>query len=150
MTALLIAALFAATALHASVAAEREETESFEIAQLTIRSSHVVVRIKTEPAAMPPAFMTLREKKGPKCIARVNIIGAAVLAGNSVDFIMRGNGRLRARFASSCPALDFYGGFYLTPSADGQICAGRDVIHSRAGGECEIDRFRTMIAKEGK
>ena len=142
MSVLLIAALLAATATPAPAAAP--DDGRFQIAQL-IMQSHIVVRIQTEHAAMPPAFITLKEKKGPKCIAREGIVGAAVLAGNSVDFILRSGQRLRARFANSCPALDFYAGFYLSPNADGAMCAGRDVIHSRAGGECAIDRFRLMI-----
>ena len=78
-------------------------------------------------------------------VLRTVPLGAAVLAGNSVDFILRNGLRLRARFANSCPALDFYAGFYLDQREDGQLCAGRDVIHSRAGGECQIDRFRLII-----
>lgn len=140
---LMLVAFLAATGAPAQSPPLRDDG-SFEIAQLIVRS-HVVVRIETRSAAMPPAFVTLKEKKGPKCIAREALIGAAVLAGNSVDFILRGGPRLRARFSNSCPALDFYAGFYLDPQADGQICAGRDTIHSRAGGECQIDRFRLMI-----
>jgi hypothetical protein len=30
------------------------------------------------------------------------------------------------------------------------ICADRDSIRSRVGGECGIDRFRTLEAKAGK
>ncbi len=144
MSALLIAALVAATATPARPPATPVEEGSFEIAQLIVRG-HIVVRVETEQTAMPPAFVTLKEKKGPKCIPRDTIIGAAVLAGNSVDFLMRGGARMRARFSNSCPALDFYAGFYLDQRQDGQICASRDVIHSRAGGECQIDRFRLMI-----
>jgi hypothetical protein len=118
---------------------------SFEIAQLTIRS--MTVRIQTTIAQAPPPFAELKETKGPRCIASVAIGGAAVMAGNSVDFILRGGGRVRARFRSSCPALDYYSGFYLSPTADGQICADRDAVRSRAGGECEIDRFRLLVPK---
>ncbi|NIJ09611.1 hypothetical protein FHS31_003248 [Sphingomonas vulcanisoli] len=145
----LIVAALAATGAAAPAPAASRADGSFEIAQLVVRS-HVVVRIETAQAALPPAFVTLKEKKGPKCIPRDTIVGAAVLAGNSVDFILRGNTRLRARFSNSCPALDFYAGFYLDQRQDGQICAGRDVIHSRAGGECEINRFRLMIPVPAK
>ena len=51
---------------------------------------------------------------------------------------------IRARLASSCPALDYYYGFYITPNADGQVCADRDVIRSRMGGACQIDKFRLL------
>jgi hypothetical protein len=53
---------------------------------------------------------------------------------------------MRAKLERSCPALDYYFGFYIMPAADGQICADRDSIRSRVGGECGIDRFRTLKA----
>ena len=54
---------------------------------------------------------------------------------------LRNRQRIRAGSTSDCPALDFYGGFYLQPD-DERICAKRDSIHSRMGGSCRIERFR--------
>jgi hypothetical protein len=51
--------------------------------------------------------------------------------------------RVRAEFDEDCPALDFYGGFYLRPE-DARVCAGRDAIHSRMGGSCTIERFKLL------
>lgn len=113
------------------------------LAQLTFRS-HVVVRVQTTQLAMVP-ISALREKKGPKCIGASDILAAAVLARSSVDLVLRGGYRIRARFAASCPGLDYYSGFYIVPSADGKLCSGRDVIRDRAGGECEIDKFRQLV-----
>jgi len=48
----------------------------------------------------------------------------------------------------ACPALDFYSGFYLRPSADGQVCADRDTVHARSGGQCGIERFRTLVPRK--
>ena len=45
---------------------------------------------------------------------------------------------------SDCPALDFYGGFYLQPD-DERICAKRETIRSRVGGSCRIERFRLLV-----
>lgn len=118
---------------------------SFDVAQLTIRS--MTVRIQTVTAPMPPPSIELKEKKGPRCIFSAAIGGAAVMPGNAVDFILRGGGRVRAKFRSNCPPLDYYSGFYLSPTADGQICADRDAVRSRAGGECEIDKFRLLVLK---
>ena len=50
----------------------------------------------------------------------------------------------RAKLESSCPALDYYYGFYITPNPDGMVCEDRDNIRSRMGGACEIDRFRGL------
>lgn len=117
---------------------------SFEVAQLTIRRS-IVVRVQTTIAEAGP--IKWREKKGPKCLPTATILGAGVVEPNSVDFILRGGQRVRARFASSCPALAFYSGFYVAPNPDGQMCAGRDTVRDRAGGECEVSKLRLLVAR---
>ena len=115
-----------------------------DYAQLTIRQ-RVIVRIQTAPAA--PARSEWKERKGPHCVQMAMIQGAAVMAEGSVDLILRGGKRVRARFAASCPALDYYSGFYIAPTQDGKICAGRDSVRDRAGGECEVARFRALEPK---
>jgi hypothetical protein len=116
-----------------------------QYAQLVIRQQ-IVVRIppslRTGPGA--PAAVSWKEKKGPKCIPARHVIGAALISQNSVDLIMRDRSRLRAKLDSSCPALDYYFGFYVSPNADGLICADRDMIRSRMGGQCGIDKFKIL------
>lgn len=85
-----------------------------------------------------------REGRGPRCIPARSVAGAARLGQESVDLIFRDNSRMRARLERRCPALDYYRGFYVNATADGMICADRDSIHSRAGGECGIDAFRSL------
>lgn len=133
-----------ALSVAVSVPARADPLDSFEIAQLSVRS-RVVVRIQTEVVTVEP--MAWREKKGPRCLPAALIQGAAVVAPASVDFILRGGQRVRARFAASCPALAYYSGFYVTPNADGQMCAGRDSVRDRAGGECEVAKLRSLVAK---
>ena len=116
---------------------------AIETAQVSFRS-HVVVRVQTTQLEMVP-LAALKEKKGPKCVAMGDILAAAVLARSSVDLVLRGGFRIRARFSANCPGLDYYSGFYLVPSSDGKLCADRDVIRDRAGGECEIDKFRQLV-----
>jgi hypothetical protein len=91
-----------------------------------------------------PAQVRWKEKKGVKCVPARSIAGATLVSQNSVDLILRDRSRVRAKLENDCPALDYYHGFYVTPTADGMICADRDRIRSRMGGECEIDRFRTL------
>jgi hypothetical protein len=122
------------------------DSDAVELAQLSFRS-HIVVRVQTRQLAMAPET-SLREKKGPKCIAAGDILAAAVLARSSVDLVLRGGFRLRARFSSNCPGLDYYSGFYAVPAADGTLCADRDVVRDRAGGECEIDKFRRLVPRK--
>jgi len=86
------------------------------------------------------------EHRGPRCIAWAQIAGAGRLGQDSVDLIFRDSTRVRARLKRHCPALDYYAGFYMAATPDGLICADRDSIRARTGGECGIDRFRTLRA----
>jgi hypothetical protein len=106
----------------------------------------IVVRITRGPAsaALAAAAAEWKERKGPKCIAARALAGAAVTGPDSVDFLLRDGSRVRARLETNCPALDYYYGFYITPNPDGQVCADRDAIRSRVGGQCGIDRFRNL------
>ena len=85
-----------------------------------------------------------KEGKGPKCVPARAIAGATLVGRSSVDLILRNRQRVRAKLESSCPALDYYYGFYITPNPDGMVCEDRDNIRSRMGGACEIDRFRSL------
>ena len=144
MTLLTLAA--ALVALGTAVPAPQpRDPEQVQLAQLSFRS-HVVVRVQTTQLAMVP-LAALREKKGPKCVASGDILAAAVVERSSVDLVLRGGFRMRARLAANCPGLDYYSGFYVVPSSDGRLCADRDVIRDRAGGECEIDKFRQLVAR---
>jgi hypothetical protein len=85
-----------------------------------------------------------QEERGPRCIPARQIAYAALMRQQSFDLVLRDRTRLRARLERRCPALDYYVSFYISPTRDGLICADRDSIRSRAGGECKIDRFRTL------
>jgi hypothetical protein len=114
---------------------------------LTVRHRQIIIRVPSGIRQVAPAGASLikwREGRGPDCIAATRLIGATLLRQNSVDLILRDNSRVRARLQRRCPALDYYRGFYINATADGRICADRDSIRSRAGGECQIDQFRTL------
>jgi len=113
---------------------------------------HQQIIVRVSPGAVPAGagaspLVRWEEHRGPRCIAARQILGAARLGQNSVDLVFRDRTRVRARLEGRCPALDFYSGFYLPVSADGQICADRDSLRSRTGGECQIDQFRTLTAE---
>ena len=106
----------------------------------------VILRVPVQPRSDSPK-VEWREKKGPKCIPASLIRRASLSGSEEVDFILSGGSRVRARFEDHCPALDFYGGFYLQFGRDQQICAGRDAVQSRMGRNCTIERFRLLIPK---
>lgn len=133
--------LFAAGAGEQPVA----EPGPDQYAQLVVREQ-IVVRVRGRPTSAAPAPARWKETKGPKCVSAKGILAAALTSQDSVDLIMRDKSRIRAKLESSCPALDYYYGFYITPNADGMICEDRDRIRSRVGGQCGIDRFRGLEA----
>ena len=103
------------------------------------------MRVPVAPRPLMRQFEWV-EHKGPKCVP-VGAIRMALLSGPSqVDFILANRERVRAQLDEDCPALDFYGGFYLQPGDD-RLCVRRDAIHSRIGGSCAIERFRQLIPK---
>jgi hypothetical protein len=106
----------------------------------TMVREQVIVRFRHTP----PTRVEWKEGKGPKCIPARAIAGATLVGKSSVDLILRNRQRVRAKLESSCPALDYYYGFYIRPNADGMVCEDRDNIRSRVGGACEIDRFRGL------
>ena len=121
-----------------------------QFAQAYIREQ-ILIRVPAKlRQVQPPAIdhVEWKEKKGPKCLSMRLITGAALVGQNSVDLILRDKSRVRAKLERSCPALDYYRGFYVSPTKDGQICADRDFFRSRLGGQCEIDKFKALRAEK--
>lgn len=114
------------------------------VVRRVIVRDEIILRIPVR--SRPVAPVEWREERGPKCVATANIAGAMLTGRNSVDFVLRDRGRLRAELDKDCLALDFYDGFYLQPSDD-RLCVRRDVIRSRIGGACRIERFRELVPR---
>lgn len=124
---------------------EADAHKSMQADRLTVRQQ-IIVRIpRVGPqrgvAARPIEW---REGRSQACIRARNITGAGLLGPSTVDLLLRDSSRVRIRLNRRCPALDFYRGFYVTASEDGRICADRDAIRARSGGECEIDQLRAL------
>jgi hypothetical protein len=113
------------------------------VRSITIRDE-IIMRVPVRPHPRPQ--IEWRERRGPKCIAAESIAGAMLSGNSSVDFVLRDRTRVRAELDSDCPALDFYDGFYVQPE-DHRLCARRDVIRSRMGGSCRIERFRELVPR---
>jgi len=119
---------------------------------ITVHQQQIIVRIPAgmRPAAPAASMIRWEEHRGPRCIAWARILGAGLLGQNSVDLIFRDGTRMRARLERRCPALDYYRGFYLPATVDGLICADRDSVRSRTGGQCQIDQFRSLRARPAR
>ncbi len=122
---------------------------SVQLAQLTIEQ-RLIIRIPLVPPRPPVAPrrekpVKWKEKKGPQCIALRSIRGAEVVTSSGIDLILLNGQRYRARLERGCQAIDFYSGFYIEPSEDRALCAGRDDLQARGGASCEIDSFRQLV-----
>ncbi len=69
-----------------------------------------------------------------------------ISSATTIDVVVRGGTRYRVKLERSCRSIDFYSGFYVKATRDGQVCEERDMIHSRSGGACAIDKFKTLVA----
>lgn len=110
-----------------------------------IVQDEVILRVPVQPRPFDPPIEWV-EHKGPKCIPAAAIRRAMLSGRAQVDFVLANRARVRAELDEDCPALDFYGGFYLQPE-DQRLCSGRDEIHSRMGGSCTIERFKQLVPR---
>lgn len=86
-----------------------------------------------------------------RCIGVDHVAGAVVFGDRAVELTMTDGSRWRMSFAKECPALSFYRGFYYRRAVAGRLCAGRDAVISRTGGECPIAAItRVSAAKTAK
>jgi len=114
------------------------------VTRMVVEQTQTVIwRVPVQPRPMM-AQIDWIEGPGLKCIPVGNIRRALLSGPEHVDFVFARGGRIRAEFDEDCPALDYYGNFYLQPQ-DGRLCAGRDAVHSRMGGSCTIGSFRRLV-----
>lgn len=88
------------------------------------------------------------EHKGPKCLPVRSLAAAELTSEHGVDLMLRDRSRMRARLGRECRPEDLYSGFYVQPTSDGNICAGRDQLLTRNGMSCDIDSFRRLVPEK--
>lgn len=141
-------------------AAEAPRPTHIQLAQVTIEQ-RVIIRIPTIPPPNaprlqrgaltsplppePPEDVELKEVKGPKCIKLDSLRGAILNSQTGVTMLTDRDEAFRTHFGKSCRAADFYSGFYVQPTKDGSICAGRDTLHARNGSTCDIQKFTKLV-----
>ncbi len=97
------------------------------------------IMVVPAPRAAPTAVRPAPPEAGRStCIDVRRVAGAQLFGDASVELTLQNGARWRMYFAQGCPALDFYQGFYYRRAEQGRLCAGRDAVISRAGGECPI------------
>ncbi len=65
---------------------------------------------------------------------------------NRLLLFMRDRNIVSVELERACSARDYYSGFYVERSEDGQICAKRDVLQSRAGANCKVAKLHRLVA----
>ncbi len=141
-------------------AVELPRSSSIQLAQVTIEQ-RVIIRIPTIPPPNAPRLqrgaltsplppepsqnVELKEVKGPKCLKLDSLRGAILNSQTGVTMLNDRDEAFRTHFGKSCRAADFYSGFYVQPTKDGSICAGRDTLHARNGSTCDIQKFTRLV-----
>lgn len=91
----------------------------------------------------------VRERKAGKCMSATGIAAVQPTTDGRLMFYMRDRRMLAAGLEKACSARDFYLGFYMSKTSDGQLCVGRDPIHSRAGTTCKLKDVREFVQVDG-
>jgi len=87
----------------------------------------------------------IEERKIARCV-NVGQIGAVQSTrDNRLVFYMRDQRIIIANLEKACRSRDYYSGFYMARSADGQLCLDRDVLQSRSGASCKVRRWRELV-----
>ena len=99
-------------------------------------------------AALPRASTTTQfhEQKLDGCISIDAIAGVQPAQQNRLLLFMRDHRVLTAALERACNAEDYYSGFYVERNEDGQICARRDKLQSRAGATCKVSQLNKLVA----
>lgn len=85
------------------------------------------------------------ERKIGKCLSIAGIAGVQPDGDNRLLLFMRDRRLVSAELERACRARDFYSGFYLSHTSDGQLCIDRDTLLSRSGMNCRLTRIRQLV-----
>lgn len=133
-----------------------EEARRPPVQQQVRIEQRVIIRIApSSPAARERMLAALprrssetkfRERKLDGCIDVEAIAGVAPAEQNRLLLFMRDRRILTAALERACNPQDYYSGFYVERNDDGQICARRDRLQSRAGASCQVSQLNRLVA----
>jgi hypothetical protein len=86
------------------------------------------------------------ERKMDQCVPISGIAGVQTGSGNRLLLFLRDQRIVTLNLEKACRARDFYSGFYVEQNADGKLCVDRDLLQSRTGAKCEVERMRQLVA----
>jgi len=131
------------------------DTAKPQTAQQVSMEQRVTIRIgpRSAPMAMQPTMFAesldgdgarFQERRIGKCLPINLIMGVQPVTNNKLLLIMNDQRLITAQLEKGCRAREFYSGFIVQRSADGQICVKRDPLLSRSGTRCEVAGFRQL------
>ncbi len=116
----------------------------------------ITIRISPRGIAPGPPMFDMPDRGRPpriaerrigNCVPIGGIAGVQVGRDNRLTVFMRDRRTVSLGLEKSCRAQDFYSGFYVERSIDGQLCVDRDRLQSRSGANCALTRLRQLVAE---
>lgn len=86
------------------------------------------------------------EREMDRCVPVNRIAGVQTGTGNRLLLFLSDQRMVSVHLERACRARDFYSGFYVERSEDGQLCVDRDELQSRSGARCEVERMSQLVA----
>lgn len=115
----------------------------------------ITIRIAPRAGPPPPPFRPfmmdqpdrprISERHAGKCLPISGIAGVQVGRDNRLMAYLRDRRVISLGLEKGCRAQDFYSGFYVERSPDGQLCVDRDRLQSRSGANCALTRLRQLV-----
>jgi len=93
-----------------------------------------------------PTAPQFEERKMGKCLPIDAIAGVQPGDDNRLILYLRNRQMVSAALDRDCNAQDFYSGFYVDRTKDGNICVSRDELQSRSGASCEFNSLNQLVA----
>lgn len=99
-------------------------------------------------AQLPQTGLNTRyeERAMARCLPVKRISGVQTGTGNRLLLFLNDQRIVSVNLERACRARDFYSGFYIERSEDGQLCVDRDELQSRSGAKCEVEAMRQLVA----
>lgn len=108
------------------------------------RARRPATELTTPQAPATPGVISESSVEKGGCVPLNEIAGVRLGDGRRLLLYMRDRRVFSASFGRSCPVQVFYSGFYVERPVDGLLCAGRERLHARSGGDCMLGSFTEL------
>ena len=86
-----------------------------------------------------------KEDKPNSCVPVKRISSVQTGSGNRLILLMKDSKVMSLNLEKACRSRDFYAGFYVDKNKDGKMCVDRDMLQSRNGAKCSIERMMQLV-----